>query len=117
MAPPNPAVNLLPEYHDDLLVVQFRPTATGPLTPSPLAPASPMIGMSAAPGLTTLGIYERAGMIREVIPLGLKQPKFVSAGMGPLAMASAATGQESSALAGLNLIRLEKGADEQQVRL
>jgi subtilisin family serine protease len=117
MPPPNPAVNLLPEYHDDLLVVQFRPTATGPLTPSPLAPASPTIGFAAAPGLTTLSIYERAGMIREVIPLGLKRPRHVSAGMGPLAMAGATSEDSSSALAGLNLIRLEKGADEQQVRL
>jgi subtilisin family serine protease len=118
MPSPNPAVNLLPEFHDDLLVVQFRPAATGALNPSPLAPASPTIGFSAAPGLTTLSVYERAGMIREVIPLGLKQPKHVSAGMGPLAMAAAPTGQESSAaLAGLNMIRLEKGADEQQVRI
>ncbi|MGL4552532.1 MAG: S8 family serine peptidase [Gemmataceae bacterium] len=117
MPPFVPAGQPLPEFHDDLLVVQFRPAAFPALgANSPLAPASPGMTFANAPGLSALSFYERAGMIREVVPLGLRRPRLLSPGMGPLAMASPAA-DESSPLSGLNLIRLEKGADGQQIRM
>jgi len=102
----------LPEYHDNMLLVKVRPSATT------FGAAVAQGGMLGAPGLSALATMERAGMIRRIIPLDRTQSPQADFNMVSAMMAAApAAGRESTPLGGVNMVELERGADNQQVRL
>jgi subtilisin family serine protease len=110
-------VDQLPAYHDDLLIIKVRPTA------APLAAAAPegaMTAMAAAPGLSALAYYERAGMVRRVVPL--RRRAAVGPALGPspavaaLAFAAAAPEGRPGANAGVSLVELQPGTNLQQLQ-
>lgn len=104
-------VDPLPAYHDDLLIIKVRPSA------APLAAAASdaaMTTLAAAPGMSALAYFERAGMVRRVIPLGRRSPSVAGMGLSPVvsalafsAMAPAGTASPST---GVSLVELQSGA-------
>src|SRR5438874_1056535 len=100
-------VDQLPAYHDDLLIIKVRPSA------APLATAAPegaMPAMAAAPGLSALAYYERAGMVRRVVPLSRRAAGGPALGPSPtvaaLALAAAAPEGPPGANVGVSLVEL-----------
>jgi subtilisin family serine protease len=110
-------VDQLPAYHDDLLIVKLRPSA------APLATAAPegaMTALAAAPGLSALAYYERAGMVRRVVPLRRRAPAGPALGPSPavaaLALAAAPATAVSDTNAGVSLVELQPGTNLQQLQ-
>jgi subtilisin family serine protease len=119
MADPVFSLKEIPAYHEGLLILKVRslPDAVEPMVAPRGAAAiagfsSPEMteALSGSPGLSTLSIYERAGLIRRVIPLSRPAERQVSAsvvgGMGVLA-ASINAPPQNDWNAGVNLIQLE----------
>ena len=117
MIPKVLAVDQLPAYHDDLLIIKVRPTA------APLAAAAPdgaAAAMAAAPGLSALAYFERAGLVRRVVPLGRRSAPGPVLGPSPviasLAFAAAAPEGTPTANAGVSLVELQPGTNLQQLQ-
>jgi subtilisin family serine protease len=110
-------VDQLPAYHTDLIILKVRPSA------APLATAAPegtMTALAAAPGLSALAYYERAGMVRRV--LTLHRPAAARPALGPspivtaLAIAAAAPETSPGPNAGVSLVELQPGTNLQQLQ-
>ena len=106
----------LPTHHDGLLVVKIRPES---MSPAPAGTLSTMAFAPTTPGLSALSFYERAGMIKRIVPLRKHDE---SAGPVPR-MAAASTlmfaakpVEASDASAGVSFIELEQGQDAGQLR-
>jgi subtilisin family serine protease len=116
----------IPAYHDGLLILKVRalPNAVESMVaPRGAATAgfsSPEVteALSGSPGLSTLSVYERAGLIRQVIPLSRPAEQQISESvvgtMGVLAASIAAPSQTAPSQedrnAGVNLVQLEDDA-------
>jgi subtilisin family serine protease len=106
-----------PAYHEGLLLVKARPS---------IAPLGPMAAMAApaalaTPGLSALATLERAGLIKEVIPLAEPYEGAAPAfGMRP-ALAAMAAGVERDSTAdpnaGVSLIRVDPNQDLADLQL
>jgi hypothetical protein len=109
-------VDQLPAYHDNLIIVKIRPTA------APLAAAVPEGGMTAmesAPGLSALAYFERAGMVRRVMPLHRRAMATPALGPSPAIRALVVAGAPevpSGVNAGVSLVELEPGTNLQQLQ-
>jgi hypothetical protein len=105
----------LPVHHEGLLVVKARPQAMTS------GPAMALGAMSAAPttaGLSALSFYERAGMIKRVVPLRKhdESPAAVPRlGAASALMFSPKPIQEADVSTGVSFIELERGQDTQQL--
>lgn len=95
----------LPEYHDHLLIVQVRDT-----TPvGPLARGSAMVNNLGSSGLQSLLPFERAGLVKQVIPI-LPSSRLPQ-GLGIMARGQGEGTQASGILEGVSIVELEEGAD------
>jgi subtilisin family serine protease len=110
-------VDQLPAYHDDLIIVKVRPTA------APLAAAATegaMTPMAAAPGLSALAYFERAGMVRRVVPLSRRATAVLARTPTPavaaLALAATSTEGRPGANVGVSLVELQPGTNLQQLQ-
>ena len=105
----------LPVNHDGLLAVKVRAEA---LVSGPAMALGAMNVSPVTTGLSALSFYERAGLVKRVVPL---RKHSESAGATPmLAAASAlmiapAPGQAADATTGVSFIELEAGQDTQQL--
>lgn len=110
----------LPAHHDGLLVVKLRSEA---MTSGPTLPAMAMaMTPPTTQGLSALAFYERAGMIKRVVPLR-KQAQggpYPAAAMPMTALAAMMHTPEpqkaSDPGAGVSFVELERGQDAQQLQ-
>ena len=102
----------LPLHHDELLAVRVRSDAMAPAMTMALNETAMMPSTA---GLSALSFYERAGMIKRVVPLSGKEP-----GAGPrleaatvlmAASVPSVTGQATRPSSGVSFIELERGQD------
>lgn len=118
----------IPAYHDDLLLISMNPSLPAP-------PAGMVADAVPAPGLAAVSFYERAGMIKRVTPIKAGRLRFESnnlippAGMVLDALQDSTTrpGERSATVLAtsahsdggsraINLLELERGANEQELR-
>jgi hypothetical protein len=105
----------LPTHHDDLLVVKMR---TESMISGPAMAFSAMSVEPKTPGLSALSFFERAGMIKRIVPLRKPDeragpaPRFSATAM---MMVSSRPIQEADANTGVRFIELEPGQDTQQL--
>jgi hypothetical protein len=108
-----------PLYHEDMLIVKLRPTATAPLTAATTLSAA-ALPLATSPGLSALAVYERAGLIKRVTPLGQQRASPMATGLRPtfaaLALTTAETGKPSPN-AGTAIIELHPGTNLTQLQL
>lgn len=108
----------LPTYHDDMLIVKLR-AAPVPVVTEAVGAAAVAF---ASPGLSRLSMYERAGLIKRVVPLDNPASARVLVGaMTPMAALSLPVAPlaeaESSPNAGVNILELQKGTDLSQLQM
>jgi subtilisin family serine protease len=106
----------LPTYHEELLLVKVRPDAMA------TAPAA-AIAMGAAPpttGLSALAFLERAGRIKRIVPLRIRQPSaaFSAPQFGAVAvmMHAPESVKAGEAGGGVSFVELERGQDIRQLQ-
>jgi hypothetical protein len=105
----------LPTHHDGLLVVKMR---TESMISGPAMALSAMSMEPTTAGLSALSFFERAGMIKRIVPLrkpdasAAPAPRFSATAM---MMVSSRPIQEADASAGVRFIELEPGQDTQQL--
>src|SRR5229473_3048410 len=118
---------LLPAYHDGLLIVSVRKEAlvSGSASLASMAAIS-TVSPSSTGGLSALAFYERAGMIRRVVPLRRDIPRETGIGREPQSprisalsalMASAASSAKDDPNHGVSIIEIERGHDTQSLRM
>jgi subtilisin family serine protease len=105
----------LPTHHDGLLVVKMRAES---MTYAPAAAISAMSFVPSSGGLSALSFYERAGMIKRVVPL--RKPDANAAPAPRMAAASALTfsarpTEKADASSGVRFIELEQGQDGKEL--
>jgi subtilisin family serine protease len=109
-------VDQLPAYHDDLLIVKVQPTGATFATATPQAA---MTALAAAPGLSALAYFERAGLVRRVVPLG-RRAAVPAAGPSPavamLALAATPPEGRPGLNVGVSLVELQPGTNLQQLQ-
>jgi subtilisin family serine protease len=108
-------VSDLPLYHEDMLLVKVRPSA-GPMAAAAAVLGEEALAASPSPGLSALSVYERAGLIKRVIPLArpaAARARVVAAPMAAMAgIAAAAVSfveDDPAPNAGVALIELHHG--------
>ncbi len=110
-------VDQLPAYHDNLLIVKIRPSGA---TLANAQPEAAMTALGGTAGLSALAYYERAGLVRRVVPL--RRPAAAAPPMGPspavaaLAMAAAPSDGPAGANAGVSMVELHPGTNLQQLQ-
>ena len=111
----------IPAYHEGMLLVRMQLTQTG----AGITPAA-TLGMRAAmpttAGMAALSFYERAGMIRRVVPVSRPSADRLSApriGIAARMMAAGADSSEGSRAsdAGLHLVEVERDEDVPQLQV
>lgn len=114
-----PPLSDLPAYHDDLLIVKVRP---GAASVAAAGRGTPEIAES--PGLSTLSMYERAGLIKRVVPLARPAAARVfesvapTAAMAGIAMVAASSVENDPAPnAGVMLVELQPGTALQDLKM
>lgn len=106
----------LPLHHDELLVVKMRPEV---MASGPAAPFSTMAVAPTTTGLSAVSFYERAGMIKRIVPLRTYAEEKDTAPPLPATSAlmfSPAPVTQSDAGAGVSFIELERSQDAQQLQ-
>jgi subtilisin family serine protease len=115
----------IPEFHDGMLFVQMRASS------APLATASAALAAVSEPpssGLAAMAFYERAGLVKRVVPVP-RRPSVAASGVSPMAfhasgafgataalMAAAGMGKDRTD-AGLSLVELERNEDVPKLQL
>jgi subtilisin family serine protease len=105
----------LPSHHDGLLIVQMRPEV---LSANEAVARSATAAAPTTAGLNALSYYERAGLIKRVVPLhrgperGAPAPQMEAASA---LMFSATPPKLADAGAGISFIELERDQDTQQL--
>jgi hypothetical protein len=106
----------LPLHHEGLLVVKMRPEAMVS------GPAMALSAMTVAPptaGLSALSFYERAGMVKRVVPLRRHDERAAPAprlSAASALMFSSKPIEEADASTGVSFVELERGQDTQQLQ-
>jgi subtilisin family serine protease len=104
----------IPDYHEGLLILKVRslPDAVAPEGAAAAGFSSPEVteALSGSPGLSTLSVFERAGLIKQVVPLSRPAEQRTSLGpmgaMGILA-ASVEVPPPEDRNAGVNIVQVE----------
>jgi hypothetical protein len=108
----------LPTHHDDLLIVKLRPTAA-PVLATALETAD--FALSEAPGLSIFSTYERAGLIRRVMPLSrtaaVPEMAGMAAGLDSLNLIASTAEADASPNAGLSMIELQPNANAHELQV
>jgi len=109
----------LPEYHDDLLIVKVRPDP-GLQAMAGIA-AVDFADSAASPGLSAVAFYERAGLIRQVVPLhagsaNTRAESFANGALAGVAAAAASFGASPSPNDGVTVLQLRPGADATELQ-
>jgi subtilisin family serine protease len=108
----------IPTHHDGLLVVKTRQDA--PSSIAAMAARAPNLS-SMTTGLSALSFYERAGMIKRVVPLRRRDDERSARASGMMsAMSALAAAAEPApnggADSGVSFIEMERGHDTQQLQ-
>ncbi len=99
-----------PKYHDGMLVVETRPSLSPHIAVAGIAAAA------AGPGMSALSFYERAGMIKRVVPITKPDaavPRRGSLGIATYLAQPSATAMEPR----VNVIELEPQVDLPELQL
>lgn len=118
----------IPAYHEGLLIFKLRSlpeAAESILAPPGMTPAgfsSPDItnALSGSPGLSTLSVYERANVIKQIIPLSRPAEQRTSARvMGAMATLAASVGVPTpeDRNTGVNLVQLQNDSDVSNLQM
>jgi subtilisin family serine protease len=114
----------MPAYHEGLLILKVRtlpeavssmvsPTS-GEMSTTSFGSSRVTEALSGAPGLSTLSVIERAGLVKQVVPLsrpaGEKTSARVMGAMGALASSIEEPSQQDRNV-GVNLVQVEKNTD------
>ncbi len=102
----------LPMYHPGMLILKLRPAAGGSSFASFTSRSETTAIPSVSPGASTLSMFERAGLIKRVVPLTRKtsQERTVAASRGMLGALSIpnAPPQATDYGTGVNIIEIEQ---------
>ncbi|HVG43744.1 MAG TPA: S8 family serine peptidase [Longimicrobium sp.] len=115
-------VSDLPLYHDDMLLVKVRTTAAPMMAAA--AAMGEMLTVSPSSGLSALSIYERAGLIKRVIPLARPAAARAREAAAPMAAMAGITATAVSFVeddpapnAGVAMIELHHGTAVRDLQL
>jgi subtilisin family serine protease len=109
----------IPIHHEGLLIVKTRPEPRAGLGPLSLQAVIASSSSDLTTGLSALAYYERAGMIKRVVPLRRDiQPAAADLGMATLSAVVAASEPAGAddADTGVSFVELEPGRDVQQLQ-
>jgi subtilisin family serine protease len=104
----------IPTHHEGLLLVKMRPNSA-----PAVAAATAMSASATTVGLSALSFYERAGMIKRVVPLHQHDERSVQGpGVSALSALAAATGSapEGQVSGGVSFIEMTSGTDTRQLQ-
>jgi subtilisin family serine protease len=108
----------LPTHHDGLLIVRVSRQVMP--SPSRLALSGSVGPLSMTAGLSALSFYERAGMIKRVVPLRRDENR-VAQGPGTSAvstlMFSSGPSEPKDPNSGVSIIEVERGRDTQELQM
>jgi len=118
----------LPLYHDDHLIVKLRPHAASVIAAA-AASGAVATGVADAPGLSALAVFERAGLVKRVVPLVRKSERIAAPAVVPVMagfpmagftvagiMAGAAAEAEPSPTSGYSIVELQGDTDAQALQ-
>lgn len=101
----------LPAYHEGMLLLKVRSSAA-PLATMALTPSAAE-RLTGAPGMSLLSTFERAGMIKRVIPLSSRtEQEGTTVGMrSAVAILATPAHRATDANAGVHLVEVERDSD------
>jgi subtilisin family serine protease len=109
----------LPAYHEGMVVVKMRPSAEAlAMTATVRGAPEMLVGL---PGLSALSVFDRAGMVKRVVPLA-RQPEQERVLMGTRSVvaalaATAGPPPTPDPNAGVSLVELERDSDVPQLQM
>ena len=109
----------LPAYHEGMMVVKMRPSAEAlAMTATVRGAPEMLVGL---PGLSALSVFDRAGMVKRVVPLA-RQPEQERVLMGTRSVvaalaATAGPPPTPDPNAGVSLVELERDSDVPQLQM
>jgi subtilisin family serine protease len=116
------STSAIPAYHEGMLLVDMQPTPAGGVGIAAAAGLGVRGAVPTTTGMAALSFYERAGLIRRLVPVTRpsdERPSAPRVGIAARMMAAGAVSSEESRApgAGLHLVEVERNEDVPQLQI